>query len=51
MKNWEPEDDQYNSQKYLTPLFGIPISIKDVFHVEELTTTLGLSSKAFNYEP
>ena len=50
-RNWTPEDGEFNEDKFLPALYGIPISIKDVFHVEGLTTTLGLFCKAKNYEP
>ena len=50
-RNWTPEDGEFDEKKFLPALFGIPISVKDVFHVDGLTTTLGLYCKADNYEP
>lgn len=32
MARIDPTDQAENKSKYLPPLFGIPISIKDVFH-------------------
>ena len=45
-RNWTPEDGEFSEEKFLPALYGIPISIKDVFHVEGLATTLGLLGRA-----
>lgn len=48
-RNWTPEDGEFNEEKFLPALYGIPISIKDSFHMEGLRTTIGLFCKAENY--
>lgn len=45
-KNWVPGNGEFIEDKFLPPLFGIPISIKDVFGVEGTATTVGLLSRA-----
>ena len=50
-RNWTPEVGEFNEEKFLPALYGIPISVKDVFHVDGLATTLGLYCKAENKQP
>jgi Asp-tRNA(Asn)/Glu-tRNA(Gln) amidotransferase A subunit family amidase len=50
-KNWTFEDGKYSDEEHFPPLFGIPISVKDVYNVDSMTTTLGISSRAMDYGP
>ena len=45
-RNWTFGEGEFDANKFLPPLFGIPISIKDSFDVEGLATTFGLMSRA-----
>lgn len=34
-------------EKYFPPLFGVPTSVKDVFDIKGMTSTIGLTQRAF----
>lgn len=44
-RNWTFEDGDYSDDKFLPPLFGIPVSIKDMIDMKGLMTTWGALSK------
>jgi Asp-tRNA(Asn)/Glu-tRNA(Gln) amidotransferase A subunit family amidase len=39
-------NDEYDSEKYLPPLFGVPISIKDNIEMQGTRSTMGLTKRA-----
>ena len=45
-RNWTPKDGDFNDEKFLPALYGIPISVKDIFHIDGLVTTIGMLCKA-----
>ena len=44
-KNWTFEDGEYSEEKFLPPMYGIPISVKDVYDMKGFKTTVGCFSK------
>ena len=45
-KNWTLTDGEYNSEKHLPPLYGIPLSVKDTYDMKGYTSSLGLFNRA-----
>ena len=45
-KNWTLKDGAFDPEKYLPPLYGIPMSFKDTFDMKGYTSSIGLFSRA-----
>lgn len=46
-RNWTFEDSEDKIDEFLHPLFGVPISIKDTFDIKGLSSTIGITNRAF----
>ncbi|CAM6002804.1 unnamed protein product, partial [Sphagnum balticum] len=46
-RNWTL-GEEWDEQKHLPPLFGVPVSIKDMFDMAGKRTTIGLAARADN---
>jgi len=47
-RNWTFNDPEEKINEFLHPLFGVPISIKDTFDMKGLSSTIGITHRAFD---
>ena len=47
-RNWTFNDSEEKIGEFLHPLFGVPISIKDTFDIKGLSSTIGITHRAFD---